>query len=548
MRYGTVPPHGTARKAVPLLFFALLAALVAACAPLREDAPHGNGLELVILHTNDTHSHIAGIDAYGNACFSPENRRGGMGRIAAAVRAAKAQSDNVIALDAGDQFQGTLFYTVNKWPMLAEIDALMPYDAMTLGNHEFDEGCGELARFLERQPIPVLAANLAPEAACPLRGSRIAPYMVKEVRGVRVGIVGLANDQVEELAEACPATRFSDAATALSEAVKELEADGVRHIVAVTHLGLPADRELARRVEGVDVIVGGHTHSYLGPDSSEGPYPVVERSPSGRPVLVATAKRATQYLGELDVSFDADGVPESWTGGPRELAATAPGDPAVDALVKKYAAPLDAYREKVIGSHNLHYADGMDACRAGDCLAGMITVDAMLEYARPFGASIALCNGGGVRAAFAPGVITRGDLLAVHPFGNMLVVREYTGEQLWQALEHGVSGEGGTGPRLLQVAGLRYTVDTGRPAGKRLLHAEVLDASGRAAPLKRTARYGVILSDFMSRGGDGYGMLADGRPLPSPDPLDIDVIEPYIRAHSPLPMPVTGRINGMGRK
>ena len=115
-----------------LLLAASLA--LAACAsksPTVQEA----GLELVILHTNDTHAHVAGIDKYGNAAFETAESRGGFGRIAAAVRAFKADHDNVLALDAGDQFQGTLFYSVNKWSLLAELDRLMPWDAMTLGNH-----------------------------------------------------------------------------------------------------------------------------------------------------------------------------------------------------------------------------------------------------------------------------------------------------------------------------------------------------------------------------------------------------------------------------
>ncbi|MDY6234142.1 MAG: metallophosphoesterase, partial [Desulfovibrio sp.] len=117
---------------------------------------------------NDTHAFLAGIDGQMNACFEATDCRGGLARISAAIQTARQEQDNVIALDAGDQFQGTLFYSVNKWPMIAAADALLPYDAMTLGNHEFDEGCDELARFLEAQPLPVLAANLTPQQGCPL--------------------------------------------------------------------------------------------------------------------------------------------------------------------------------------------------------------------------------------------------------------------------------------------------------------------------------------------------------------------------------------------
>ena len=153
---------------LPLAFLSMLFLLHGCSVRQLPQPDSGGGLELTVLHTNDIHSHIAGVDKHGNACFEEPGCRGGMGRIAAAIRSAKAENDNVVALDAGDQFQGTLFYSVNKWPMLAELDQHMPYDAMTLGNHEFDEGCLELTRFLAALSFPVLAANLKPAKGCPM--------------------------------------------------------------------------------------------------------------------------------------------------------------------------------------------------------------------------------------------------------------------------------------------------------------------------------------------------------------------------------------------
>ena len=512
------------------------------CSPAQRPSSAEGGLALTILHTNDTHSHIAGINSYGNACFDDEKCRGGLSRIATAIRTAKSRNDNVLALDAGDQFQGTLFYSVSKWPMLAELMQHMPYDAMTLGNHEFDEGCLELTRFLENLPFPVLAANLKPEKCCPMLKGNYAPYAIFTMRGHKVAVVGIANNEVTSLAAACPRTRFEDTVTCLQRTVKELEAQGVRHIIALTHIGLPDDRKLARSVDGVDIIVGGHTHSYLGPDSEEGPYPIVEHAPSGQPVLVVSAKRATQYLGELKVNFDEQGVPLSWSGGARELAASEPRNAAISALVRKYARVLDEFRSTTVGSHHLSMPDGMDACREDDCLGGSLIADAMLEYARPFGGQIALCNGGSVRAALPAGNISRGDLLSVIPFGNTLVMRELTGEQILTALEHGVSEEGGKGPRLLHTAGLRYVVDAARPAGSRVVKAEILDEKGTATPLSLKTRYGVVTIEYLARGGDGYEMLKGSKVISSPEPIDITVVEGYLKKHSPLPQPRGERI------
>lgn len=533
--------HHVATVCTVLLFLAL-SLVQGGCSPARHASPAEGALSLTILHTNDTHSHIAGINKYGNACFDDTDCRGGLARIATAIRTAKSQNDNVIALDAGDQFQGTLFYSVNKWPMLAELDQHMPYDAMTLGNHEFDEGCLELTRFLAALPFPVLAANLKPAKGCPMLKGNYTPYTLLTVRGQKVAVVGIANNEVVSLAAACPRTFFEDTAACLQRTVRDLEAQGVKHIIALTHIGLPEDRKLARSVDGVDIIVGGHSHSYLGHDSEEGPYPIIERSPSGQPVLVVTAKRAAQYLGELNVIFDAQGVPFRWNGGARELAAPETRDAETSALVQKYAASLDEFRNHKVGSHHLSLPDGIDACREDDCLGGSLIADAMLEYARPFGGQVALCNGGSVRAALPSGDISRGDLLSVIPFGNTLVMREITGERLLAALEHGVSEEGGQGPRLLHTAGLRYVVDAARPAGSRIVRAEILNEKDTGTPLDRKARYVIVTIEYLARGGDAYEMLKDSKVIPSPEPIDITVVEDYLKKHSPLPQPEGERI------
>lgn len=528
-------------KLIPIL---LLALALSACSK-QVGKPEGlgePGLELTLLHTNDTHSHLAGIDKYGNAAFEEAKSRGGLGRIAHIIKTAKASNDNVLALDAGDQFQGTLYYSMNKWHVISEIDALMPWLLTTLGNHEFDEGCEELAKFLKASKLPVLAANLRPEPGCPLAGANYQPHMVVQVRGVPVGIIGLANDEVKSLAKACPGTKFGDRVQTLQNEVSELQAKGVKHIIVVTHIGLPDDRELARKVDGVDVIVGGHTHSYLGPKPSDGPYPIVEKSPSGQPVLVVTAKRAAQYLGRLDVRFDKAGIPFSWQGQAVEPANADPSDPTISSLIKKQTRSLDKYRKNIIGSHELDLADGMEACRKGECLGGMVAADAMLEFARPLGVDIALFNGGGVRAAMPKGKISLGDILSIFPFADRCVTREYTGAQLLAALEHGVAGEKGAGPALLQVAGLRYVVDPAKAVGKRVQKVEVLNSTGAGEPLDPGKRYSVILTDYLANGGDLFAMLREGKELSSPEPIDVDLLEAYLRKHSPLAMPATGRI------
>ena len=183
----------TDRHPLCRLFFIVL--LLCGCA--KQPAP---SLDLVLLHTNDIHSYVAGRDENGNACLQSGDCTGGMGRIAAVAQAERRKADNVLLFDAGDQFQGTLFFTVNGWPMLAALDNMLGYDAMTLGNHEFDKGCVELAAYVGALHYPVLAANLDAQPGCPLYGLPVKPYVIRNVRGIKVGIVGLANPDVVTLA------------------------------------------------------------------------------------------------------------------------------------------------------------------------------------------------------------------------------------------------------------------------------------------------------------------------------------------------------------
>lgn len=534
------------RYGIPSWGMTLLLACILVWSGCARQAPQpvaGEEFELVLLHSNDTHSYLAGRDKYGNACLKSADCEGGLARMATVIEQARASGNNVIALDAGDQFQGTLFYTAGKWRTINDIDSAMPYDAMTLGNHEFDDGCADAASFVRASPFPVLAANLDARPGCPLRDVNIKPWTIREVRGVKVGIIGIANPEVGTLAAACPQTQFIDSADAVKKAVRQLEKQGVSHIVVLSHLGLPEDRKLARSVNGVDIVVGAHTHTYLGPNSEDGPYPIVERSPSGQPVLVVTAAFAAQYLGELKVAFDGRGVPARWQGEAKKLDVSIAPHKAVEEKIATHAKELEKFRAVKVGQNPLEFVDGMEVCRKGDCLSGMVVTDAILEATRPHGAEFVLFNGGGLRAPLKRGEVTRGDILSMLPFGNIMVVREYDGKDVLAALEHGVSGEKAIGPRIMQPSGLRYSVDASRPAGSRIVSAEVLGKDGKARPVTSGQQYKVALPSYLARGGDGYAMLAKGKVVTTPDPMDADVVGDYITAHSPLTMPQAGRIN-----
>ena len=515
--------------------FCLLPAL--SLAFLAAQAEESAGLEICILHTNDTHSHVAGLADNGNAAFSEENSRGGYGRIATVIKQSKAQNDNVIALDAGDQCQGSLFFIVNKNRMISDINQEMPYDAAVLGNHEFDNGCASAAEFTRQSPYPILAANLKPTGTCAMGNSKTQPYIIREIRGQKVGIIGLSNDEVVANASACKHTKFTDAAETVTQVVGELEKQGVQHIILITHLGLDVDRELARKVKGVDVIVGGHSHDYLGEGSESGPYPIVETSPAGEPVLVVTAKSKAEYLGELKVTFNEAGVASSWSGAARELTRDIEPDAAVSAKIKKYAKTLAEYQNLVITVNKNDMIDGMDATREGETLTALVVADAALDYGKAYGAQIAIINSGCIRAALPKGKVTRGDCMNILPFGGYFPVLEVTGAQILEALEIGASGPRGQGAALLQTAGMSYTIDPSKPVGARISEVKVA-----GEPLDAARTYRVTMPNYVAGGGDGFSLMTNCKHIKTPMKTDAKVLEDYLSRFNPLPMPETGRL------
>ena len=473
---------------------------------------------LTILHINDLHSRLEAINKYDSTCGSKDEADGkcfgGVARIKAKIddrRAAlSAAGRNVLTLDAGDQFQGSLFYTTYKGAAAAEFMNMIGFDAMAVGNHEFDDGPKGLSDFIDKVDAPVLSGNINVENEPALKG-KVPGTLVLEVGGERIGIVSaLAEDTVESSSPG-PNVLFSRAEDYLKGAVEGLEAAGITKIVAITHMGLPRDMEIASRVPGIDIIVGGHSHTLLSNtfEGAAGPYPVLVQNPSGKQVPIVQAYAYGKFLGEIEVVFDDAGNVTSASGNPILLDASVPADKAVAARLAELAAPLDEVRARVIGSATGTIDGSRDTCRAGECPMGNLVADAMLERTKAQGVQIAIQNGGGLRASIEGGEITMGEVLTVLPFQNALATFQLKGKDVIAALENGVSQvEEGAG-RFPQVAGIRYSWTRARkPGDGRIIQVEVNGENGWE-PLDPDKTYGVATNDYMRRGGDGYKVFAE---------------------------------------
>jgi 5'-nucleotidase len=496
---------------------------------------------LTILHTNDFHDRYEPITGSDNTCSAEDNAAGecfgGAGRLVTAIEAAKARATNWILVDGGDQFQGTLFYTYYKGTMTAEFMNRMGYTAMTVGNHEFDDGPEVLAGFIDAVEFPVLMSNADVSGETQL-SERIRKSVVIERAGERIGLVGLTPQNTPELASPGPNVTFMDPAEAVAAEVERLTAEGVNKIVVLSHSGMMVDMRVAQAVPGIDVIVGGHDNTFLSNlrPNAKGPYPVMV----GQTAIVQ-AYAYGKYLGELSVTFDDEGVVTSAVGEPLQLDAFVAEDAATVARVAELAVPLDEIRNQVVAETAAEIDGSRDSCRAVECAMGNLVAEAMLARVKDQGIQIAIANGGGLRASIDAGEVTKGEVLTVLPFQNTLSTFQVTGEVLLAALENGVSQiEEGSG-RFPQVAGMKYTFDPAQPAGSRVSDVMVAEGDG-FVPLDPAKLYGVVSNNFVRRGGDGYAMFVDAQNAYDFGPDLADVTAEFLAANAPYAPFTDGRI------
>lgn len=461
---------------------------------------------LTILHTNDFHARFEPISKYDSGCGAEDNAAGkcfgGTARLATAIAEARAAGGETLLVDAGDQFQGTLFYTRYRGQVAAEMMARLGYDAMAVGNHEFDNGPEVLGAFADAAGLALLGANLDVSGAPALAG-RIAGATVLSRGGVQIGLVGLTPEDTAELSAPGPGVAFGDALAAARAEVAALEAQGITRIVVLSHLGYGRDLALAAAVPGIDVIVGGHSHTYLGPEEgAAGPYPTMVGE-----TAIVTAYGYGKYLGALDVTFDDAGRVVAASGAARLMDASVAEDPAILARLGELAQPLEELRARVIGEAATDVDGQRSSCRYGECAMGNLVTAAMLDRVAGQGITIALTNGGGLRASIDAGPVTMGEVLTVLPFQNTLATFRLSGADLLAALENGLSQVEQDAGRFPQVAGLRLVWDGSAAPGARVVSAEVAGPEGWG-PLDPAAVYGVVSNNYMRAGGDGYGMLA----------------------------------------
>jgi 5'-nucleotidase/UDP-sugar diphosphatase len=502
----------TARSAGHLLTRVALAMLaVVWIGPVRAEP-----VTITFLHTNDVYE------------IAPVNGRGGFAQLATLLEEERARSEHTVTTFGGDLISPSVLSGLTQGAQMIELMNLLSTDVAVLGNHEFDFGPEVAAARIQESEFPWLGTNVTGPDGEPAVGT--VDLLMIEVGGYKIGLFGLLTPETDVLASPGPDIIFAPPIETAQTAVAQLREQGADLIVALTHLNLSDDQELARNVEGIELILGGHDHN---------PITITEGD-----TLIVKAGYDAHYLAAVDLTIDrivrrdqevVEAIP-SW----RYLstAGVAP-NPDVQDVVDRYEQVLDEELGVAVGTTIVDLDSRRDTVRTTESNFANLIADAVREAV---GADVAIANGGGIRGdrTYDAGtVLTRRDILTELPFGNVTVLIELSGADLREALENGVSQVEDKAGRFPQVSGLTFTYDAAAPPGSRIVEVEVA-----GEPLDPSRIYTIATNDYVFGGGDGYEALSRGKALidASAATLMASMVMDYVAAKGEVAPAVEGRI------
>ena len=428
--------------------------------------------------------------------------------------------------------QGTLFYSLFKGEKISLVLNQLGFDAMTLGNHEFDDGDDLLADFLHNLTFPVISSNVNS------KNGRLAEALTsyKIFHKHRLALLAVTTETTKTISKPSNLTTFEDPVAAAKRTVDYIKKfhPNIKRIVALTHIGYSQDIALAQATTDISLIIGGHSHTLLGNMAgSKGPYPTIVKNLDGDDVFVVTSYRWGEYLGYIDVEFDFRGKVVKYEGAPIHLTNTTSEEPKLKAQITEWSKAFGPYQKTVLGYTQKPLVQS--TCQTEECTLGDFSADAMEDY-RSNGAII---NAGGMRSEIDAGNVTLQQAIECFPFGNALVELDFTGADLWDAFEGIVSKENVKNKQIVtsfvQVSrSIRFTYNPSNPVGSRLI---TLSIGGQ--PIDLTKTYKITTLDYLASGGDNFWPAQTNFVIL--DPIDV-VWAKYVTARSPVNYDLQGRI------
>ncbi len=515
-------------------------------------------LEITILHINDHHSHLESDKMSLMLEGKPTTVNvGGMTRVAEEIERLRKISKNPLVLHAGDAMTGSLYYTLFEGVADAKMMNQIKFDAVTLGNHEFDGGNRVLKKYLTTLDVPVVSANVTPDDTSELKGEW-TPYIIKKIGGENVGIIGLVVVG-KTVASSNPGKdlKFEDERIATQKAVEELTAKGVNKIILLSHAGYDMNLEIAKEVPGIDIIVSGDTHYLLGSQFKEigwnpvAEYPTKVISKDGNPVYVLEAYNYNYVLGNTKIKFDAYGIVKKIEGTPEVIIGDnlfqrkgedkkdytlegvekenlikyiestnfikiSPENPEAKEILSTYQKEKLELGKQVVGKVEVVIPGGSEnripnATNPKGSYAASLVTEAFLYKLQSMGTGdvdMFLQNAGGVRTAIPAGEFSYDTGYNLLPFSNTLYVFDMTGEEIKQVMEEAIAystKEGGSTGGFPYGAGIRYEATKSGELGTRIKVIEVKDrVTGEWKPLDLTKKYKVGTNSYLAGGKDGW--------------------------------------------
>lgn len=540
--------------------------------PIQNDVPFA----LSIIHINDFHARFEETNEFAGNCKANETCIGGYARSATVIKHLLNTQPNPIYLNAGDSFQGTLWYTYGRWNVTSELFNLLVADAIALGNHDFDDGIDGVVPFIEALRSPVVLTNVD-DTFEPSFQNKCQRSLIVERDGRKIGIIGIILKDVDRLADTGN-LKFIDEIVAIKTEAAKLQAQNVNIIVVVSHCGLAADYVIAKAcAEDVDVIVGGHSHSLMytidnnrptapGPDTVDDDYPAVVRDGNGHTVLIVQALAFSKYVGNLTVYFDRQGEAIRWDGAPIYLEAAIESDDEIIEALQPWKQLIDNIGEQVVGECDKTLEKV--PCHSHECELGNILTDAFVNYYQDnemisgYGdyyrdtkrtrsiKIISFITCGTIHASLSAGPITFNDLRLVLPFENTIDSFELRGRHLHALFEHAVDAswrdDTFIGKWLLQVSGVRVVYNMTMPVNNRVVSIEIQHINKLNAieyeAIDHDAYYLCAAQSFLVAGGDGYDMIKTYKRNHRKGPADMDAILKYLKNHQINDRTLEGRL------
>jgi 2',3'-cyclic-nucleotide 2'-phosphodiesterase (5'-nucleotidase family) len=483
------------------------------------------GQTLTVLSLSEYHGHLQDDDGVG-----------GLAQVATIVEQVRAEGNAVLLLNSGDILIGTTMSSAFRGVPDIEAMNLIGFDAMVLGNHEFDFGIAHMDMLEDLANFPFITTNVVG-----VYHLGVERAVIKNVGGLDVAIIGITNPNLYNATG--PEIRRLTLAPSIEVAQRAVDAvrDHVDVVIALTHQTTREDIALLNGVDGIDLVVGGHVPSFSGMIRRGSDYDV---STSSGPSAISDfdgalvkAPSFTEAVARVDLILDDGDIVLALN---RDIPVEGyDPDPAVAALVAEYEVQLSARLDDVIGTAAVTLDGVRENVRTVETNLGNLIADS-LRATFP-NADIGFANGGGIRNPIDQGDVTLGNVIEVHPFGNTIVTFDLTGAQVVEALENAVSRVEDVSGRFLQVSGMSYVWDPAQDPGSRVVSVEV-----GGAPIDMGASYTVATNNFIAGGGDGFEVFTLGQNFFDSQQLDADVLAAYIIDQGTVAPQVEGRIVRLG--